>query len=99
MWVSPFLEYHKERRIMPRNYSRTQKLTPWYHQPMERCVTITLAKEQCTYSASYVDETGRIKLCKTHRDMMPDVFFKKITPKTIDIRDERANVTRIRRAK
>jgi hypothetical protein len=86
---------------MTRNSNRVRRLTPWYHQQMSRCVTITLAKEQCTYSASYVDKSGRIQVCKTHRDMMPDVFFKKIAPRTIDIRDEQyvTPVAKMRRVK
>ena len=70
---------------MPKGSMRVQKLTPWYHEQMPRCITITLAREQCSYSAKYVDPTGRITVCKVHADMMPDIVFKPLRPKRINI--------------
>jgi hypothetical protein len=90
---------------MARNYNRRQALAPWYHKPKDRCVTITLAQEQCSYSASYesVDDSGRIKACKVHADMLilDGVKMRQIKPAVINIQDYvtvPGRDTRVRRA-
>jgi hypothetical protein len=50
---------------------RTARQQPWYHQPLPRCITETVAKTQCTFSARYeiVGKPGAF-VCKTHGDML-----------------------------
>lgn len=67
---------------------RTAALQPWYHEPRPRCDVITLAKQQCLFSARYIDRnTGSIHLCKTHADLA-DFPVKLIRPNRVEIRDD-----------
>lgn len=82
---------------MAMNYRRRQTLVPWYHQPKPRCVTLTLAQERCTYSATFEDPAGRIQVCKIHRDMMPpEIRFRLIKTTILDIRDDRPALSVVR---
>lgn len=71
--------------------NRRQKLVPWYHVPKPRCVTITLAKTQCTFSAVYTDENGRILVCKAHGDMLilDGVKLSLLRERYINLHEER----------
>lgn len=50
---------------------RAARLQPWYHVPLPRCdALIGRDEDRCIFSARYEDKKGRVKLCKTHRDMV-----------------------------
>jgi hypothetical protein len=52
---------------------------------------VTLAKEQCVFSARYVSDNGQLHLCKTHADMaklsMPSFKIKLIKASRVLARD------------
>ena len=49
---------------------RWAKLQPWYHVVSPQCQAVTVAQEQCVFTARYTDAEGKgIYLCKTHADM------------------------------
>ena len=67
---------------------RTATLEPWYHVSPPQCITTTLAKRQCIFSARYTDvKTETIFLCKTHADMA-DFPVKLIRPQRRVIRED-----------
>lgn len=75
---------------------RKRTLVPWYHVPKPRCITVTIAKTRCTYSASYQTPDGQIQVCKIHADMLilEGVKLKPIRTRTIDLADDNQRTLR-----
>jgi hypothetical protein len=72
--------------MAPATITRMARLQPWYHVTAPRCVAITLAKEQCVYTARYETPDGReIYLCKVHADMA-DFKVKPIRVRLVALR-------------
>lgn len=77
---------------MSNPYARKAKRVPWYHDPAPECIATTLKGDRCIFSASYEDTSGRITVCKMHRDIMiadPDhrgVTFKSLITNTVYLR-------------
>lgn len=71
---------------MGSSLNRVAKQQPWYHEPLPRCITTTLAKNQCIFSARFMaKDNPLIVLCKMHADMA-DFPVKQIPPNRINLR-------------